>query len=72
MVLGEGSDGAVSPNRTDGLHQWLFREDQSCPLLPSAEGWPDERLTPWQRFRSIRVNPFPCGIDIIKNYLRMS
>ena len=44
MVLGEGPDGAVLPNRTDDPHQWFFQEDQSCLLLTTAEGWPDERL----------------------------
>ncbi len=45
MVLSEGPDGAVLPNRTDDPHQWFFQEDQSCLLLPSVEGWLDERLT---------------------------
>ena len=44
MVLDEGSDGAVLPNRTDDPHQWFFQEDQSCLLLPSVEGWLDEHL----------------------------
>jgi len=46
MVLGEGPSDAIVTSHIDGRHQRSFQEDQSCLLLPSVEGWPDERLTP--------------------------